>query len=205
MRPRSRSAPKSEPRRHEPSSGVNRRQRSLSDPVFSAPKRRARPYREPGFPRWGVSLQADCPSGPCLTVARRGSRGLRCGARAPRVGESRSICLVGERLRLEILFAVQQILFDGGYVWEETRRLQWLVDALAQWRRRVAVGGSVGGRPDGGCSLPAAARAGRAAAGRPGRRARTGRVAARDVAPDAGGRTVDYTAIRQRWPRERGG
>ena len=39
---------------------------------------------------------------------------------------------LAERLRLEILYAFQQIWLDGGYVWEGTRRLQWLIDALAR-------------------------------------------------------------------------
>jgi integrase len=105
-------------------------------------------------------------------------------------------------LRLEILYAFQQIWLDGGYVWEGTRRLQGLVDALAR-----AGAASLLDRPSLGGTMVAVLY----------RRLRARvellladpqRELERDVwrlgmlRPDAGGQTVDYTAITQSWLRE---
>ena len=56
-------------------------------------------------------------------------------ARAASRGIEVDLSGLPERLRLEILYAFQQIWLDGGYAWEGTRRLQWLVDALARAAR----------------------------------------------------------------------
>jgi hypothetical protein len=115
---------------------------------------------------------------------------------------SRGISELCEGVRLEILYAFQQTWLDGGYVWEGTRRLQWLVDALAR-----AGAESLLERPSLGGSMVAVLY----------RRLRAPvevlladpqRELERDVwrlgmlHPDAGGQTVDYTAITQPWLRE---
>lgn len=107
-----------------------------------------------------------------------------------------------ERLRLEILYAVQQTWLDGGYLWEGTRRLQSVVDALVR-----AGAGSLLDRPAlGGTMVAVLYRRLRAPVellladpqeelGRD--LWRLGMLRA-----DAGGQTVDYTAIAQLWLRE---
>ena len=106
-----------------------------------------------------------------------------------------------ERLRLEILYAFQLTWLDGGYVWEGTRRLQWLVDALARaGAESLLEQPSVGGR-----MVAVLYRRLRAPVER--LLADPQRELERDVwrlgmlRPDAGGQTVDYTAIAQPWLR----
>ena len=106
-----------------------------------------------------------------------------------------------ERLRLEVLYAFQQIWLDGGYVWEGTRRLQWLVDALARVdARSLLERDSLGGR-----MVAVLYRRLRAPVER--LLADPQRELERDVwrlgmlRPDAGGQTIDYTPITQPWLR----
>jgi integrase len=107
-----------------------------------------------------------------------------------------------ERLRLEILYAFQHTWLDGGYVWEGTRRLQWLIDALARVDAQSLLDrGSVGGR-----MVAVLYRRLRAPVER--LLADPQRELEQDVwrlgmlRPDGGGQTVDYTAITQPWLRE---
>ncbi len=107
-----------------------------------------------------------------------------------------------ERLRLEILYAFQHTWLDGGYVWEGTRRLQSLIDALARVdAQSLLERGSLGGQ-----MVAVLYRRLRGAVER--LLADPQRELAQDVwrlgmlRPDAGGQTVDYTAITQPWLRE---
>jgi integrase len=106
------------------------------------------------------------------------------------------------RLRLEVLYAFQQTWLDGGYLWEGTRRLQGMVDALARaGASSLLEQPSVGGR-----MVAVLYRRLRAQVER--LLTDPQRELERDVwrlgmlRPDAGGQTVDYTAITQLWLRE---
>jgi integrase len=123
-------------------------------------------------------------------------------SRAASRGVEVELSALPERLRLEILYAFQQIWLDGGYVWEGTRRLQGLVDALAR-----AGADSLLERPSlGGRMVAVLYRRLRAPVER--LLADSERELERDVwrlgmlRADAGGQTVDYRAITQRWLRE---
>lgn len=123
-------------------------------------------------------------------------------SRAASRGVEVELSALPERLRLEILYAVQQTWLDGDYTWEGTRRLQAVVDALA----RVGAQ-SLLERPSlGGHTVAALYRRLRAAV--EALLADPEGELERDVwrlgvlRPDAGRQTVDYTAINQRWLRE---
>ena len=90
---------------------------------------------------------------------------------------------LGERVRLEILYAFQELWLDGGYAWVSTRHLQGAIDLVA----RTGVTSLLdelwmSSRDSLWSVLPAAARPGRTAAGRSRARAFDGRVANGDPA-----------------------
>ena len=123
-------------------------------------------------------------------------------SRAASRGVEVELSALPERLRLEILYALQATWLDGGYVWEGTRRLQGLVDALAR-----CGAGSLLERPSvGGRMVAVLYRRLRAPVER--LLADPEGELERDVwrlgmlRADAGGQTVDYTAITQPWLRE---
>jgi hypothetical protein len=123
-------------------------------------------------------------------------------SRAASRGVEVDLSEVCERLRLEILYAIQQIWLDGGYVWEGTRRLQGLVDAMA----RSGAGSLLDRSSVGGQMVAVLYRRLRAPVER--LLADPQRELEQDVwrlgmlRPDAGCQTVDYTAISQPWLRE---
>lgn len=109
---------------------------------------------------------------------------------------------LSERLRLEILYAFEQTWLDGGYVWEGTRRLQSLVDALA----RAGAGSLLDGVSIRARMVDMLYRRLRGPVER--LLADRERELECDVwrlgmlRPDGGGQTVDYSAITQQWLRE---
>ena len=124
------------------------------------------------------------------------------GARGARRGIEVDLSALSERARLEILYAFQQIWLDGGYAWVGTRRLQGVVDAARARGARLAAG-RVGDRGQAaGACLPAAARRGRASAGRPGARAWQDVWRLGVLRPDGVGRRSTTRAITQPWLRE---
>jgi len=123
-------------------------------------------------------------------------------SRAASRGIEVELWAVGDRLRLELLYAFQEVWLDGGYVWEGTRRLQGLVDALA----RCGAGSLLELDSVGGQMVAVLYRRLRAPVER--LLADPERELERDVwrlgmlRADAGAQAVDYTAITQRWLRE---
>ncbi len=123
-------------------------------------------------------------------------------SRAASRGIEVELSALPERLRLQILYAFQATWLDGGYVWQGTRRLQSLVDALA----RCGAGSLLEDRSVGGRMVGVLYRRLRAPVER--LLADSERELERDVwrlgmlRPDAGGQTVDYTAVTQPWLRE---
>ena len=123
-------------------------------------------------------------------------------SRAARRGLEVELSALPERLRLEILYAFQHTWLDGGYVWEGTRRLQSLIDALSRVdARSLLERDSLGGQ-----MVAVLYRRLRGAVERA--LADPQRELGQDVwrlgmlRPDAGGQTVDYTSITQPWLRE---
>jgi hypothetical protein len=80
-----------------------------------------RPSVVHGLPVWLGKPALEAFAAIPLRRSRAASRGLEV--------DLSELC---ERLRLEILYAFQLIWLDGGYVWEGTRRLQGLIDALVR-------------------------------------------------------------------------
>jgi hypothetical protein len=109
---------------------------------------------------------------------------------------------LGERLRLEILYAFEQTWMDGGCAWEGTRRLQSLVDTLA----RAGAGSLLDGVSINARMVDVLYRRLRGPVER--LLADPERELERDVwrlgmlRPDGGGQTLDYSAISQEWLRE---
>jgi len=123
-------------------------------------------------------------------------------SRAASRGIEVELAALPERLRLEILYAFQVTWLDGGYVWEGTRRLQGLVDALA----RCGAGSLLEHPSVGGQMVAVLYRRLRAPVER--LLADADGELEQDVwrlgmlRPDVGGRTIDYTAVTQPWLRE---
>jgi hypothetical protein len=122
-------------------------------------------------------------------------------SRAASRGVEVELSALPERLRIEILYAFQATWLDGGYIWEGTRRLQSLVDALAR-----ADASSLLDHPSlGGTMVATLYRRLRAPIER--LLADPQQEFERDVwrlgmlRPDAGGQTVGYTAVTQPWLR----
>jgi integrase len=109
---------------------------------------------------------------------------------------------LGERVRLEILYAFEQTWLDGGYAWEGTRRLQSLADALA----RAGAGSLLDGVSISARMVEVLYRRLRGPVERlfadPERELERDVWRLRMLRPDGGGQTVDYSAISQGWLRD---
>lgn len=123
-------------------------------------------------------------------------------SRAASRGIEVDLSALSERPRLEMLYAFQHTWLDGGYKWEGTRRLQSLVDALARagadsLLEHPALGGSMVGMLYRRLRAPVERLLADPQHGLGCDVWRLGMLR-----PDAGGQTVDYSAITQPWLRE---